>query len=367
MLGIKSANREHIVQRINQIEKEIRETPYHKGTEHHIGLLRARLAILRQKLEDQATKKPGHGVKSTFLVRKQGDGSCLLLGPPSVGKSTLLNHLTNTQSQIGNYAFTTKRVIPGMLFYRNAKIQLLDAPGLLPDGPLHYGQGRQILTAIRGSDLLILVFDPQTYSRLADILRKLTAVGVRLNEEKPPLKIFSHRGNEIIIEGNLQPQKARMLTQISKELGLRGKRIVISKPLTVNQYLDALLSNRVFLPAILVINKQDLLTVKQKEKIRRFVWQFNLDPVFVSAQQNKGLKCLKKVIWRKLKLIKITVISKHTGRKKIIIGRQGEAVKILLPFSNLPQFKKLYLIKNGQRQEISWEYCPRGGEVFLLV
>lgn len=367
MPSSKLASQEHIIEKIHQIEKEIRETPYHKGTEHHIGLLRARLAILRQKLENQEAKKSGHGGKTTFLVRKQGDASCLLLGPPSVGKSTLLNRLTNTQSQTGDYAFTTKRVIPGMLFYQNAKIQLFDAPGLLPDGPLHYGQGRQILTTVRGSDLLILVFDLQTYSHLPDILRKLNEAGVRLNREKPLLKVFPQRGSETIVEGNLTPQKAKVLIQISKELGLRGKRIVVPKPLTIDQYLDALLPNRIFLSAILVINKRDLLTTKQKEEIEHFIRQFDLDPIFISAQQNKGLKNLKKVIWQKLKLIKITFISKHTGREKIVIGRQGETVKALSPFSDFSQFKKLYLVKNGQRQETSWEYYPRGGEVFLLI
>ena len=47
------------------------------------------------------------------------------------GKSTLLTVLTGTKSEAAAYEFTTLTCIPGVIHYNDAKIQLLDLPGII--------------------------------------------------------------------------------------------------------------------------------------------------------------------------------------------------------------------------------------------
>uniref|UniRef100_A0A2N9EXD0 Reverse transcriptase domain-containing protein n=1 Tax=Fagus sylvatica TaxID=28930 RepID=A0A2N9EXD0_FAGSY len=98
------------------------KTQKNKATAHHLGLLKAKLAKLRRELLAPPTKGGG-GAGEGFDVTKSGDARVGLVGFPSVGKSTLLNKLTGTFSEVASYEFTTLTCIPGVIVYRGAKIQ----------------------------------------------------------------------------------------------------------------------------------------------------------------------------------------------------------------------------------------------------
>ena len=65
-----------------------------------------------------------------------------MIGFPSVGKSTLLTSITETESLVAAYEFTTLTCIPGVINYNNTKIQLLDLPGIIEGAADGRGRGR---------------------------------------------------------------------------------------------------------------------------------------------------------------------------------------------------------------------------------
>ena len=117
---------------IKEVEAEIAKTQVNKHTEYHIGKLKAKIARLKDEQEKRRATSGGGGGKG-YSVKKSGNATVALVGFPSVGKSTLLNRLTGAESEVGAYDFTTIDVVPGIMEYNSAKIQILDLPGLIRD------------------------------------------------------------------------------------------------------------------------------------------------------------------------------------------------------------------------------------------
>lgn len=128
---------------------QMARTQKNKATAYHLGLLKAKLAKYRRELLTP-TGKGGGGGGEGFDVTKSGDARVGLIGFPSVGKSTLLNKMTGTFSEIAAYEFTTLTCIPGVINYKGAKIQLLDLPGIIEGAKDGKGRGRQVLRSRGG-------------------------------------------------------------------------------------------------------------------------------------------------------------------------------------------------------------------------
>jgi len=173
-----------VLEKIAEIEAEMKRTQKNKATEYHLGLLKAKLARYRNQLLEPAkgSKEKGEG----FDVMKSGDARVALIGFPSVGKSTLLNTVTETESECAAYEFTTLTCIPGVIQYKGAKIQLLDLPGIIEGAAQGKGRGRQVIAVARTSDLVIIMLDATKTEIHRPLLeRELESVGIRLNKKKP--------------------------------------------------------------------------------------------------------------------------------------------------------------------------------------
>lgn len=295
---------ESIEKKIKEIEEEIKKTQYNKATEHHIGRLKAKIAVLREK-EEGAGKK---GKTEGFDVKKSGNASVSLLGFPSVGKSTLLNALTNTNSKTAAYAFTTLSVVPGMLEYEGAKIQILDLPGIISGAARRKGRGREVLAVVRNSDLILIIVDPLNLKHYNVLKRELHAVGIRINKFPPRVAITKNvgKGIEVIPFVKLTKLNEKIIKEILKTFNIFNAYVVCNEDVDADEFIDAIVGNRKYIPAFIVINKIDL--VHNVNDIKKELTNLEIrenDYAFVSAEKRKGTDELKDKIFKKLNFIKV--------------------------------------------------------------
>lgn len=83
----------------------------------------------------------------------------LLTGFPNVGKSSFMNKITNAESEVQPYPFTTQSLWAGHTYYKNLKWQVIDTPGIL-DRPLEDRNTieMQAITALAHLDAVVLYF-----------------------------------------------------------------------------------------------------------------------------------------------------------------------------------------------------------------
>src|ERR671922_511565 len=176
-----------IPEKIKEIQDQIHRTQINKATEFHIGLLKAKIARLKREMEENVHSKTVHtgGGNIGFDVKKAGDATIVLIGLPSVGKSTLLNRLTNARSKIAAYHFTTLTAVPGIMDYRSARIQVLDLPGIIEGASGGKGFGKRVLSVARSADLVLIVLDVFQPHHLSVLKKELSEIGIKV-DQKPP-------------------------------------------------------------------------------------------------------------------------------------------------------------------------------------
>ena len=93
--------------------------------------------------------------RDSIAVRREGAAQIALVGPPNVGKSSLLQALSSIQIKTGDYAFTTTRPVPALTRIRGVLVQLVEIPGLIEGAHDDRGGGRALLGVLRGADAIV--------------------------------------------------------------------------------------------------------------------------------------------------------------------------------------------------------------------
>ena len=290
-----------IEEEIKDIEEEIRKTPYNKATMHHIGRLKAKLARLKEELQKRATAKSASKGEG-YGIKKSGDATVVMVGFPSVGKSTLLNCLTGTTAEVAAYDFTTVDVIPGTLMYKGARIQVLDVPGLISGAAAGRGRGKEVLSIIRNADLILIVVDvlhPEQYDTL---VKEVYDAGIRINAKPPEITIHKASRGGIIANSTVDLElDDTMIKAVLAEYKIHNAEVLIRERITLDELIDAVAGNRKYIRALTILNKMDLVNPAQ---LRALKDQFP-DAEVISAAVGINLDTLKDRIYDELEFISI--------------------------------------------------------------
>ena len=242
---------------IGALEEMLSIMPKHKGTDKLRADLRRRISKLKSK--QQAKKKLGRR-DTSYKIEREGVGQIVLIGPPNVGKSALVAALTNANPQVADFPHSTWKAAPGMMYFENIQIQLIDTPPIsrehtepwLPD-------------MARRSDMILVVVDVQT-----DPLQQLEETVSFLKEHRiAPLGL-----------AHLYEEKAGWT----------------------------------FLPFLVVANKNDDQFIEEDFEIFRSLLEYDWPLVPVSAKTGHNFDVLKQTLFTSLEIIR--VYTKAPGKEQ---------------------------------------------------
>ncbi len=170
-------------EKLEALKQMLAEIPKHKGTEKLQADIKRKIARLKNEIQRAAK----HGPKThTYHVRKEGAGQIALVGPPNVGKSSLVARLTHANPEVADFPFATRTPCPGMMDYENIQIQLVDLPPVSEEYMEYW-----VPNVIRNADAVALLIDlsapdpVEQFERTREILFQKKLILVKEIPEEP--------------------------------------------------------------------------------------------------------------------------------------------------------------------------------------
>ena len=188
--------------------------------------------------------------------------------------------------------------------YNHAKIQILDMPGLIKDASRGKGRGREVIAAARSADVILLVVDVFNPD-ISVLFNELYNAAIRLNQHKPDVTITGGDQGGIQVKPTVKLTKitAETIKDMTSAYGYVNATVVVREDINVEQMLDILAGNRVYIKAIMAINKVDLVQHDELEKAEERNKMYRLFPV--SAATGLGMDELKQGLYDTIDMIRI--------------------------------------------------------------
>lgn len=356
-------------QDLERLREEYSKTKYNKATNKHLGILRKKISQIKKDIVEAGKGQKGQG----FFVKKTGDATVALMGFPSTGKSSIINVLTNTRSKTARYEFTTTTVVPGVMFYNDAHIQIFDMPGIIENAHLGSGGGRSVIAAMKVADLVVFVIDIDKPEHLEILLNELKGLNVVINKPKPRIHIRESTANiGIVIEGNKSKLTEAEIKTVISGFGIPNARIRIDESISADDLIGFVSGKYKYMKAIAALNKIDMRA--DYEKVARSLSErYGMEVVPISAIEKRNIESLKGAIYRNLNIITIYLKPKEEEAGKPLILRAPSTVgdaAAKIHTEILDSLKCAYITgpsaKFG-RQRVGIEHVLKSGDTITFI
>jgi uncharacterized protein len=303
-------------EKLAALEEMMAVIPKHKGTEHLRGDLKRRYAKLKAEAEQARHRKGGF----SFSVEREGAGQVVLAGPPNVGKSALVAGLSKAQTEVGEYPFSTRRPIAGMMSFINIQIQLVDLPAVSDTYMESW-----VPSLIRPADLVLLLADLASPAVL---------------EELEQVRVILGRGKlRLVAPADAQPPEAGWAHR----------------------------------PTLLVANKLDTPGAEETLELLRSMQEGRLPVWGVSAHTGAGFEPLKRAIYDGLRIVR--VYSKPPGedpsmQSPVVLPLGSTVVEmagsIHKDFAQQLKYARVWGSSKFDGQRVQRDYVVQEGDVIEL-
>ncbi|KAK4688059.1 developmentally-regulated GTP-binding protein, partial [Tremellales sp. Uapishka_1] len=299
------------VQKIKEVEEEMSKTQKNKATSYHLGQLKAKLAKLRRELIAPPSGSGGGGAGAGFDVARTGIASVGFVGFPSVATIDVPClavayplSISGTHSEVASYEFTTLTTVPGTMTHNGARIQVLDLPGIIEGAKDGKGRGRQVIAVARTCNLIFIVLDVlKPLHDLAILTNELEGFGIRLNKKPPAISIKKRESGGIAITNTvpLTNIDAGEIKAVLSEYRMNSAAVAIHQPdATIEEFIDVVEGNRVYIPAIFVLNKIDAISIQELDLLYKIP-----NSVPISSKEWLNIDELTDFMWTKLDLVRV--------------------------------------------------------------
>jgi ribosome-interacting GTPase 1 len=304
-------------ERMECLERMLSTIPKHKGTEKMQADIKRRIAQLKDRMETERTRKRG-GV--SLVVKREGAGKVVLVGPPNTGKSQLICSLTNAKPEVASYPYTTRVPVPAMMPYEDILVQLVELPAISRD---HYEAATG--DNVRTSDLVLVVIDLASQDPLEQFMTTIDLLEqIKINLSKDAI------GAEL-------------------PFGWSNKK------------------------TLAVANKSDLDAGGEMLLLLREFWETEIPLLSVSAETHANLDRLKQEIFRQLDIIR--VYSKEPGKSaatgapytiKVGSTLRDFAAQVHKDFAENLKFAKVWGSAEFPGQSVSSDFILADGDMVEL-